>query len=97
MPNPTDRTMLNLAVFRENIRKMMNPEVLSQFANFLEATGSADSGFLSRYKWFAENGENGADCRYAVMAKEFFLRDEAAGAAKAINWLYHNWAKHYED
>lgn len=95
--NPTDRTMLNLATFRENLRKMMNPEVLSHFADFLESTGSADNGFLSRYKWFAENGENGPDCRYAVMAKEFFLRNEAEGAAKAIIWLYKNWARHYEE
>ncbi len=96
MPKATDQTMLNLSVLRENLRQLMNPEVLKEFANFLEATGSDDNSFLSRYKWFCENSENGSDCRYATMAKEFFLRDEAAGAAQAINWLYHNWAKHYQ-
>jgi len=96
MTQATDQTMLNLAIFRENLRRMMNPEVLKQFANFLEATGTEDSSFLTRYKWFCENGENGADCRYAVMAKEFFLKDQASGAASAINWLYHNWSKHYQ-
>ena len=96
MPKATDDTMLNLATLRENLRKMMNPEVLKQFADFLEATGTEDSSFLTRYKWFCERGENGADCRYAVMAKEFFLKDQAEGAASAINWLYHNWSKHYQ-
>ena len=96
MPKATDQTMLNLATLRENLRKMMNPKVLREFADFLESTGKNDQSFLNRYKWFIENGENGADCRYAVMAKEFFLKDQAAGAAKAINWLYHNWSKHYE-
>jgi hypothetical protein len=93
--NTTDQTMLNLATFRENLRKMMNPEVLKEFANFLEATGD-DNSLLTRYKWFCEKGENGPNCRYAILAKEFFLKDHAAGAAKAINWLYHNWAKFYE-
>ena len=91
-----DQTMLNLAILRENLQKMMNPDILKEFANFLEATGKNDESILSRYKWFAENGENGVDCRYAVMAKEFFLKDQANGAAKAINWLYHNWSKYYE-
>lgn len=97
MSNPsTDRTMMNLATFRENLRRMMNPEVLKHFADFLEATGTEDNGLLTRYKWFVENGENGADCRYAVMAKEFFLKNEAENAAKAINWLYNNWSKFYK-
>ena len=93
---PKDIALLNLAQFRENLRKMMNPKVLKEFANFLEATGTDDNGFLARYKWFCENSENGSDCRYAEMAKEFFLKEEAANAAKAIKWLYHNWAKNYK-
>jgi hypothetical protein len=88
--------MLNLATLRENLRKMMNPEILREFANFLEATGSDDNSLLTRYKWFCENGENGANCRYAVLAKEFFLKDHARGAAQAIIWLYENWAKFYK-
>jgi len=96
MPNVKDQIMLNLAMLRDNLQKMMNPKVLASFADFLEATGTEDNSFLQRYKWFSENGENGSSCRYAIMAKEFFLKDEAAGAAKAINWLYHNWSKHYK-
>jgi erythromycin esterase-like protein len=89
--------MMNLSQFRDNLRQLLNPEVLRHMADFLEATGSQDdNNMLARYKWFCENGENGPDCRYAVMAKEFFLRDQASDAAKALNWLYHNWSKHYE-
>lgn len=96
MPDVREQVLLNLAVLRENLRKMMNPKVLKHLANFLEATGEEDSSMLQRYKWFAENSENGADCRYAIMAKEFFLKEQAEGAADAIIWLYHNWAKSYE-
>ena len=74
----------------------MNPKVLQEFAAFLEVTGKDDNAMLQRYKWFIEKSENGADCKYAMLAKEFFLKDQAEGAAKAIIWLYHNWAKTYE-
>lgn len=74
----------------------MNPKILSEFAAFLEATGENDSSMIQRFKWFAENSENGADCRYAQMAKEFFLKDQADAAAQAIINLYHSWAKSYE-
>ncbi len=96
MPTIKDQAMLNLAVLRENLRRMMYPEVLKKFAEFLESTGNQDESMLQRYKWFVENSENGADCRYAAMAKDFFLKDQAEGAAQAIIWLYHNWAKSYE-
>lgn len=91
-----DETMLNLANLRENLRTLMNPEVLKHLADFLEATGQDDNALLARYKWFCEKGENGANCRFAVVAKDFFLQDEAPGAANAINWLYHNFSKFYE-
>ena len=96
MSKTTDQTIINLAILRENLYKMMNPQVLSEFANFLEATGNEDNSFLTRYKWFCENAENGSKCRYAVMAKSFFLQDQAAQTAKAINWLHENWAKDYK-
>jgi len=96
MPVVKSEVLLNLAVLRENLRRMMNPKVLTQFAAFLEATGEDDSSMLQRYKWFVENGENGRDCKYAILAREFFLKDQADGAAQAIIWLYHNWAKHHE-
>ena len=96
MPSATDRVLVNLAALRENLSKLMNPEVLKVFANYLDATGNSDGSMLSRFKWFVENSENGADCKYAAMAKEFFLKDQATECAKAIIWLYKNWAKHYE-
>jgi len=92
----TDRTMMNLAVLRENLQKMMEPQVLTKFADLLESMNNeTNSGsLLNRYKYFVE--KNGTDCRYAMMAKEFFLNDNAESCAKAINWLYHNWSKNYE-
>jgi len=90
------QALLNLAQFRENIQKLMKPEVLEKLAEFLEATRYEDSSMLTRYKWFVENGENGAACKFALLAREFFLKDQADNAAKAVIWLYHNWAKTYE-
>ena len=92
----TDKVLVNLAHLRENLVKLMNPEVLKKFADFLEATGNSDGSMLQRFKWFVENSENGADCKYAAMAKDFFLESQAEECAKAIIWLYKNWAKHYE-
>jgi hypothetical protein len=88
--------LLNLAQLRINLQKLMKPEILAKLAEFLEKTAYEDSSMLERYKWFVENGENGADCKYASMAREFFLKDQAENAAKAIIWLYHNWARNYE-
>jgi hypothetical protein len=51
---------------------------------------------LEKYRWFCENAENGSECKYAVMAKRLFYQLEAKEAAKAINWLYHNFGKKYE-
>jgi len=96
MTGEKDHILLNLAKLRENLNKMMKPEILQKFADFLSATGNEDHSMLERYKWFCENSENGPDCKYAAMAKQFFLQDQADGAAKAIIWLYHNWAKSYE-
>jgi len=89
-----NETMLNLAALHENLKTMMKPEVLTKFTELLESIGSPDGSMLERFKFFLE--KNGSDCRYAAMAKEFFLKDHASGCAKAICWLYHNWAKNYE-
>jgi hypothetical protein len=40
--------------------------------------------------------KNGPDCRYATMAKNFFLQEQVTKVAEVINYLYHNWSKHYE-
>ena len=79
----------------ETLKILLQPEVLNKFADFIEITGN-DSSMIERYKWFAENSEEGSSCRYARMAKDFFLRDHAGAVAEAIVWLYHNWAKEYE-
>ncbi len=97
MPKTTDLTMLNLATLRENLKKMMTPKVLSKLAELLEVTDNPDSSMLERFKTISNASEFGGDCRYAQAAKEFFLQDQAEAAAKAINWLYHNWSKTYEE
>ena len=89
-----DTTMLNLASLRTNLQKLMKPEILSKLAELLEVLGKDQGSYLERYQFFVS--KNGTDCRYAMMAKEFFLQDNADGCAKAINWLYHNWSKTYE-
>lgn len=97
MPKATDLTMLNLSTLRTNLKKMMRPEILSKFTEFLEVTENSDGSMLERFKRITETSEYAADCKYAVMAKEFFLKDQAEAAAKALCWLYHNWAKTYEE
>lgn len=91
----TDEAMLNLGALRENLNKMMRPEILQEFARLLEATDSPNGSMLDRFKHFHER-KTGEKCRYSELAKEFFLRDDAQGCAKAICWLYRNWAKEYE-
>jgi hypothetical protein len=97
MPKPTDLTMLNLSTLRENLKKMMKPKILSKFTEFLEVTENHDGAMLERFKRISETSEYATDCKYAQMAKEFFLKDQADAAAKAICWLYHNWSCHYEE
>jgi hypothetical protein len=88
--------MLNLASLRENLKKMMKPKILSEFAKFLEVTENENGSMLERFKGITESSEHGGDCHYAQLAKEFFLKDQAEACAKAICWLYKNWACHYE-
>ena len=76
-----------------SLQKMMSPEILAKFADFLESTGG-DNSLIERYEWFAKNSENGTDCRYARMAKDLFIAEHADKTAEAIKWLYENWAKH---
>ena len=92
---PASEPLIRLAQMREVLQTLMQPEVLQGLADFLEATGG-DNSFIVRYQWFCENAEKGPDCRYAAISKELFLKNEAENVAKAINWLYHSWSKHYE-
>ena len=89
--------MLNLATLRENLKKMMDPKVLSKFAEYLEVTDDPNGSMLERFKGITETSEYGGDCRYAQLAKEFFLKNQAEECAKAICWLYDNWARFYKE
>jgi hypothetical protein len=91
-----DDTMIRLAALRKNLKEFMNPEILRHLADFLEKTAYGETSLMERYEWFCKNAENGPDCRYAAMAKTFFLRDQADSVAKEINWLYENWSKNYQ-
>jgi len=90
-----DNTFRTLANLRDHLKAYLKPEILKKLVEFVDATGG-DNSMIERYIWFSENSENGADCRYAKMAKEAFLQNNAKGVAEAIIWLYHNWANQYE-
>jgi len=87
-------SLMNLAILRQNLQKMMDPQVLKKLVELLEAMNSDNGSLLERYKYFVE--KNDKECRYAIMAKEFFERDNANSCAMAINWLYHNWSQEQE-
>lgn len=88
-------TLLALSKLKETVSNFTNPEVLKKFLDIREALGGDRSSFVDQYKFWTE--KNGADCRYAAMAKNFFLQEQAFKVAAAINWLYHNWSKFYEN
>ena len=94
MTDPRNETLFKLAELRESLKTFMKPEILSKFGDLLEALGDQKS-FVQQYKFWIE--KNGQDCRYAAFSKEFFLRDHAKSVAKSINYLYHNWARFYEE
>lgn len=90
-----DTTLVELARLRESLRNLLHVQVLKNLTDLLEALGGDRDSFVSQYNhWVKTNGPN---CRYAAYAKEFFLRDQAESVAKAIIWLYHNFAKAYEE
>lgn len=86
--------LLILSNFKEDIQKFTDPEVLKKFLDLREGLGGDRNSFVSQYKFWLE--KNGSDCRYAAMAKNFFLQEQAPKVAEAINWLYHNWSRFYE-
>jgi hypothetical protein len=87
--------LLRIATLREDLKELLKPEVLNKLVDLVEDCGPENS-MLERYKYFCEHAENGKDCRYAAMAKKFFLEDKADQVAKDIQWLYENWAKFYK-
>ena len=96
MADDTDNVMYKLAEFRDNLASLMDTQVLGKLAEFLTDTISEDVEALSKYKWMVENSVDGLDCKYAAVAKNFFLENCAENAAKTICWLYNNWAKMYD-
>jgi hypothetical protein len=94
---PQDDNLIRLSNLRKTLNSMMKPEILTAFTKFLEDTAWGDGSLIERYEWFCNNGEKGPDCRYAAMAKNFFLQEQADNVAETINFLYHNWSKFYEE
>jgi len=93
---PADNNLLQLEVLRKNLKEFLRPEILSKLADLLESLGK-DNDMLERYDYFCKHSENGPDCRYAQMAKDFFEQDMAKTVAGFINRLYHCWSKKYEE
>ena len=94
MNDPRNDTLLKLAFLRESLLKFTKPQVLKKIINLQEALGTDKNAFIQQFKFWIQ--KNGTDCRYAAMAKQFFLEDQATRVAEQINWLYHNWSKFYE-
>lgn len=90
----TNEILLKLSQFKKSLKLLMNPKVLKHLASLLEAFGPGQRSFVEQFEFWVE--KNGKDCKYATLAKEFFLQDNAENVAKEIIYLYHNWAKHYE-
>lgn len=86
------QVLKNLNLLRKDLETFLRPEILSKLVTFLDTVGS-DESMLARYVWFSENSENGEQCRYAAMAKHFFLENKARDVATQIKWLYENWAR----
>ena len=86
--------LIRLATLREDLKEFLKPEVLNKLVDFIQDCGP-DNSMLERYKYFSEHSDQGKDCRYAAIAKKFFLEDRADKVARDIQWLFENWAKFY--
>ena len=94
MNDPRNDTLIKLASLKDSLTTLTKPQILKNLVDLAEALGTDRNSFVKQFKFWVE--KNGSDCRYAAMAKQFFLDDQAESVAKQINWLYHNWSKHYE-
>jgi hypothetical protein len=83
--------MLVLERLRSSLDDFFKPETLDGFLKLREALGG-DSGLVARYKWFSENSELGSNCRYAKMAKHYFLEENGENVIMLIKYLYDNFA-----
>jgi len=93
--DPRNYTLLKIASLRDTLLPFVQPGVLKRIVSLAETLGTDRNSFITQFKFWIE--KNGEDCRYAGMAKTFFLEDQAKHVAKEINWLYHNWARFYEE
>lgn len=94
MNDPRSQTLLKLASLRDTLITLTKPNILKKLIDLTEALGTDRNSFLKQFEFWTQ--KNGEDCRYAAMAKQFFLKEQAKSVAKEINWLYHNWSKYYE-
>jgi hypothetical protein len=90
-----DNNLVRLGKLQESLKSLMNPELLSKLADLLEAMGNDKNSFLKQFNFWLE--KKGKDCRYAEIAKQFFVEEQAEGIAKQIIKLYHDWARYYEN
>ena len=95
MNDPRNDTLIRLAALRDSLTIITKPEILRNLVDLAQFLGTDHNSFVKQFKFWVE--KNGNDCRYAAMAKEFFLKDQAKDVAKQINYLYHNFSKQYED
>jgi hypothetical protein len=89
-----NQNLIKIADLRDKLLSLMNPEVLSKLADLLSSMGGDRNTFVVQFRTWAER--NGPDCRYAAMAKRFFLEEQAENIAKEICNIYHSWARFYE-
>ena len=95
MDDPRNLTLTKLADLRESLISFAKPRILEKLLDLCEALGTDRNSFVKQFKFWLD--KNGPDCRYANMARQFFIQDQAESVANEINWLYHNWSKYYEE
>ena len=86
--------LLRLSQFKKSLKSLMDPKILEKLVSLLEAFGDKSTTSVEQFEFWIQ--KNGDDCRYATIAKEIFLNDNASNVAKEIIYLYENWAKYYK-
>ena len=88
-----DDALIVLNRLRTVLEELLVPEVLNKMVELQEELGDKD-GLLNRYDYLSEHAENKKDCRYARMAKHYFLEEHGDNVISLIKWLNDNWAAH---
>lgn len=81
--------LLVLSRLRGSLDALLKPEVLEGLVELKEVLGG-DNDLLARYDWFSNNSEFGKDCRYAKMARHYFLEENGDNVIRLIKHLYDN-------